>query len=123
MIPHARRRARDMLWQAQHELWQDGPDFQHVRELGMAALEIFDAEKTAGDGQRARDWANAYLIVARAHEGLGQWDAAYKYWGWCRGLYPEGWNAERRNRMGDCRKRLDDVDSARRGSASSGYRP
>ncbi|OAA73149.1 hypothetical protein ISF_00050 [Cordyceps fumosorosea ARSEF 2679] len=113
MIADPAQHGRDLVWQAQHELWKAAPDFKRVLELGMEALKDFT---------QPRDRANACLVVAKGHEGLRQWEFAYNYWSWCSSLYPESWNDELRARMEDCRRRRDEVERARRGSAG-GYRP
>ncbi|KAM3513070.1 hypothetical protein MY11210_003272 [Beauveria gryllotalpidicola] len=46
---------------------------------------------------------NACLVVAKAHEGLEQWELALQYWDQCRGLYPEGWNRGMEGRLQACR--------------------
>ncbi|OAA39218.1 hypothetical protein BBO_06642 [Beauveria brongniartii RCEF 3172] len=47
--------------------------------------------------------ANAYLVSAKAHEGLEQWEFALRYWDRCRGLCPEGWNRNMEGRLQACR--------------------
>ncbi|KAM3431154.1 hypothetical protein NHJ13734_007425 [Beauveria thailandica] len=47
--------------------------------------------------------ANAYLVFARAHEGLKQWEFALRYWDRCRGLCPEGWSRNMEGRLQACR--------------------
>ncbi|KAK8144675.1 hypothetical protein G3M48_005493 [Beauveria asiatica] len=47
--------------------------------------------------------ANAYLVFARAREGLNLWEFALRYWDRCRGLYPEGWSRNMEGRLQACR--------------------
>ncbi|KAJ6781205.1 hypothetical protein PWT90_07844 [Aphanocladium album] len=85
MTSNKTKRALDLVWQAQDELWKSSPNHLRAVNLGMAALKDLALE---------RHCSNAYLVLAKAHEGLRNWSTAAIYWRMCQDAYPEGWTRE-----------------------------
>lgn len=103
MISDPTKRALDIVWQAQDELWKPRPDFHRARDLGHAALRAL---------QHPRHASNACLVLAKAHEGLQDWCLAVVYWEKCRDLYGAGWNGDMAARLAMCREFRDAADRA-----------
>ncbi|KAJ3494380.1 hypothetical protein NLG97_g4117 [Lecanicillium saksenae] len=104
MISNPTKRALDLVWQAQEELWKPAPDYDRAVDLGRRAIQ---------DLTLPRHRSNAYLVLAKAHEGLCNWRLAFTCWSLCRELYPEGWTAEMKARielMGEACKEYDDTN-------------
>ena len=101
MITDPQKIALDLVWDAQHELWQPAPDYRKARDIGLKALYKLE---------HPRHRANACLILAKAHEGLRNWFIAVVYWKDCRDLYPAGFNKDMQSRLDICREYRDEQE-------------
>lgn len=100
-ITDPKKKALDLVWDAQHELWQPEPDYRKARDIGLRALYKLE---------HPRHRANACLVLAHAHEGLRNWFIAVVYWKDCRDLYPAGFNKDMQRRLDICRELRDEQD-------------